>query len=499
MVKKIIERPPRIFVKKGKLYIRIGKKKYLIKNQEEYTKRELIDIILKELVVRRKRRIRGALTAREKKLDKSDMKTFEEFEKLNRGQSKYLKLPDGYVQKAKGEQTFFNALVRAFSTLPGDVNIESRKVVEEKKVVPAITPGPVKAITTGPSSVSSLLTSATPPASTKPPTPVSTPGSVSVVIPSAPPPPLEVEPPKKKVVLRKDVEDKLDKYIKKIKFRKKEGGGAYSMFRSLVPNEERENYKTKKIDVFKEFIYKTYENDYGLLSKDLDTGRFLTYLPLYSDPPDVEEFLRTTEEEKHTTEEEKRTPEEEEHEQATAQRELAQQALLDQTASGKFYRGKGLTTQEIDKMMEPFGDAYLGTFPSDFLKFIKIDKLPKKFGFVMNLDNSKKKGSHWVSVFIDLEDDLSIEYYDSFSREPSNMFLKQLKKLIDKLDVNVYLKMKINRIVEQNVKTSNCGWFAMKFLSSRFIGKPFREVTKYDDSVKGEENIDKLKTKFGYI
>ena len=85
------------------------------------------------------------------------------------------------------------------------------------------------------------------------------------------------------------------------------------------------------------------------------------------------------------------------------------------------------------------------------------------------------------------------------SQEPSKDFLKQIKKLIDRLNVNVYLKFKINRIQEQKTSTANCGWFAMKFIIDRKNGIPFKECTKYNESVKGEKEIEEFKTKFSYI
>ncbi|MDB2405025.1 hypothetical protein N9W07_00630, partial [Alphaproteobacteria bacterium] len=105
-------------------------------------KRELLDIILKELVVRKKRRKRGRVTKKEKKDTEADQKVFDEFEKLNRNQS-ILKLPGGVTQKSKGEQSLFNlfnsrgaagALTRAAYTLPTtDVNLELRAQMEKKR------------------------------------------------------------------------------------------------------------------------------------------------------------------------------------------------------------------------------------------------------------------------------------------------------------------------------------------------------------------------------
>jgi len=177
---------------------------------------------------------------------------------------------------------------------------------------------------------------------------------------------------------------------------------------------------------------------------------------------------------------------------------------VDQTAAGVVVRtlanqkrDQPLSTDEIDNMMRGVR-GYIGTFPADFMKFLP-KRLPKVFSFIMNTDPSSKPGKHWVAVRVDTRDENAVEYYDSFAEQASKRFMKQLKKLVDKLDVPVYLKLKINRIKEQNTSTNNCGWFAMSFIINRGLGQPFRECTGYDDSQNGEQNIDSLKNKFGYV
>ncbi len=460
-MKKFIDRPARLFVKKGKLFVLLKGKKYLIKNSEDYSKRELLDIILKELIIRRDMRRRGKITPREKKLDKADLKTFEEFEKLNRNQSKNLRLPP--LSYNQGPQSFFNALTRAFANLPSDVNREVRAV---KKEIIKSEPPPLEKVKSSPKHPSLSLPSSPPPiGSSSPvspilplPSPIDPPPGPSSTVPdpSSIPPPLEEE---KAQILRSDVDKSIQEFIKKNKFKR-----VKDVFKNLLSTEDELKYKPKSMNDLIDFIYEKYNDDHYQIYKDLTDGTFGEYLPSQND--DDEKL------------------------------QLAQTVLADQLAEGKYYRGKGLRTDEIDKMMKPYRQ-YIGTLPADFIHHIDIKKLPTQFGFVMNLDSSNKPGSHWVGVFIDLKD--SVEYYDSFAREPSKSFLKQIKILLDKLKPNVYLKLKINRIKEQNVKSSNCGFFAMRFLTHRFDGKPFREVTRYDDSVKGERDIKRLKQKFGYI
>jgi hypothetical protein len=67
----------------------------------------------------------------------------------------------------------------------------------------------------------------------------------------------------------------------------------------------------------------------------------------------------------------------------------------------------------------------------------------------------------------------------------------------DKLHAQTYLKFKENKIAVQDADSSNCGYFAAKFLIDRFRGVPFKEVTGYDDSVKGEKDIEAFKKRLG--
>ena len=73
--------------------------------------------------------------------------------------------------------------------------------------------------------------------------------------------------------------------------------------------------------------------------------------------------------------------------------------------------------------------------------------------------------------------------------------MKDLKKFVDKINHNVYLKFKINKIKQQSAKSDNCGIFAMKFLIDKFNGKPFKFCTGFSDIVNSEKKAEKLKKK----
>lgn len=191
-------------------------------------------------------------------------------------------------------------------------------------------------------------------------------------------------------------------------------------------------------------------------------------------------------------------PGEEEEEEEEVERAIEALSTIEQDADGAYYTGDGLSTSEIDGFMNSMGmNNYIGTYPADFLKYLPAN-LPKEFGFIMNLDKSSKPGSHWIAVYIDTLHNNSIEYYDSFGREPTKDFMKQIKKLIDRIEPNTYLKMKINRIQDQNVNSSNCGFFCMRWILDKATGRNFKESTRFNPN--GEEEISLWKNKmFSYI
>ena len=162
-----------------------------------------------------------------------------------------------------------------------------------------------------------------------------------------------------------------------------------------------------------------------------------------------------------------------------------------------------LSNIQIDKIMKPYGDKYLGCCSSDT---IEKDILPKvkpqsKGCFVVNTDKERGPGEHWCSVFFDATPNgsHSIEFFDSYGDDPDKPIDKGIQEVAHKLNCQNYLKYKINSVCWQGNKTgtkkesSNCGYFAVKFLIDRLRGKSFQESTCYDASKVGEKNIEHFK------
>ena len=106
---------------------------------------------------------------------------------------------------------------------------------------------------------------------------------------------------------------------------------------------------------------------------------------------------------------------------------------------------------------------FLGAVPYDFeditmlgLKNINFKELENnnktKLGLVINLDEHYKRGSHWVSLYCDLQK-YQIYFFDSVGNQPP----KRIKQFINKI-IKYYtwegelLKLHRNRVCIKNIK-----------------------------------------------
>jgi len=160
-----------------------------------------------------------------------------------------------------------------------------------------------------------------------------------------------------------------------------------------------------------------------------------------------------------------------------------------------------LTNTEIDKIMAKYRD-YHGTFPKDhFYKVISEIKPQTRGGAILNLDDSSKPGSHWVGVFYDgrPQGSHSVEYFDSFGRQPPSDIMSDLKRIPKKLEAGQHLKLKVNGVGKQHPDTVSCGYHAINYLLNRFRGKPFKSATGYNSIQKNEEKMEQMKKKFDFM
>mgnify|MGYP005645787331 CR=1 FL=1 len=183
--------------------------------------------------------------------------------------------------------------------------------------------------------------------------------------------------------------------------------------------------------------------------------------------------------------------------------------------AGKF---EWLSTNHINDVMEQYEKKYtdfkfLGAVPMDFnkLPFLGIKDLDftkeyesgiKKIGIVFNLDEHWQSGSHWVSLYADLDKNI-INYFDSYGERPESRVRDLVKKIskwcynkefcndtCSELDCSdSYMKVnkknkKENKInVDYNhsrhqYKNSECGVYSLNFILRQLNGESFDHITK---------------------
>jgi len=169
----------------------------------------------------------------------------------------------------------------------------------------------------------------------------------------------------------------------------------------------------------------------------------------------------------------------------------------EQQANGLHDGKNGLYNTDIEEIIKLVGkdnkrlkQSWKGVYSideiDDLTKAIKKDD--RYISFILNLDPSDQPGSHWVACWIDVYKRREICYYDSFGHIYPPRFLKDISLVIDKLKPTYYLMLKYNKIKYQSVSSSNCGWFAVKFLFDMANKAEFKDCTGYTTMVEKSEN-----------
>lgn len=153
--------------------------------------------------------------------------------------------------------------------------------------------------------------------------------------------------------------------------------------------------------------------------------------------------------------------------------------------------GKRLPALYSDEIEDFFKDEKEYPYFGGVISADEIHLLPKKLplGFIMNLDNSNQKGSHWVAVYISND---SIEYFDPFGKPPSDNFKAGIQKFLRNLNVPIMFKFKINRVQRQHGNSFKCGYHSMRFLDDRFSGIPFDKASGFENVKNGDNEKDGL-------
>lgn len=161
-----------------------------------------------------------------------------------------------------------------------------------------------------------------------------------------------------------------------------------------------------------------------------------------------------------------------------------------------------LFNTQIEEMMQGKGD-FLGVYSVDQFKKVPKQKDEWKFSIIANTMPSTTLMGHWVAIKVGEAGDgkPTVEYYDPLAEPPKPDMMRAIRRLVKRMGVPTPLQFKVNKIQDQSTTSANCGWFAMKFLTDRYEGKPFREASSFN-AVVGEKNIKEYKKhykKFGRL
>ena len=110
-------------------------------------------------------------------------------------------------------------------------------------------------------------------------------------------------------------------------------------------------------------------------------------------------------------------------------------------------------------------ECFKGVLPLDKLRSMKINQKP--FAIIINLDYSNEPGSHWVTLFIDENNEGY--YFDSFG------FPNFSNEMLYFLRNNKINKINFNKYFIQSKNSDNCGAYCVLFVKMLCNGYSMRE------------------------
>lgn len=134
-----------------------------------------------------------------------------------------------------------------------------------------------------------------------------------------------------------------------------------------------------------------------------------------------------------------------------------------------------------------------------------LDKKKTKIGIVFNLDKHNQGGSHWISLFLDLDDK-----YLFFLDSAGEKMPKEVKALVDRiveqgktLNEPIDIKVYENHPTEHQMGNTECGvyslFFIISMLTNEVEGKPFSSLDEKIKFFKEKKIPDKYVEKYRKI
>jgi hypothetical protein len=145
----------------------------------------------------------------------------------------------------------------------------------------------------------------------------------------------------------------------------------------------------------------------------------------------------------------------------------------------KDFKFMGPTTMDFDTRLKEKGNKCVEEEICNFDLKHDIKKGFKKFGCVVNLDKHWQGGSHWVSLFVDIEHQI-IFYFDSAGTDRTPKEIIDLVNRITEqgkhLDYPVDFKFYTNGKLHHQTGNTECGMYSIFFIITMLTGKtPFHK------------------------
>ena len=118
----------------------------------------------------------------------------------------------------------------------------------------------------------------------------------------------------------------------------------------------------------------------------------------------------------------------------------------------------------------------------------------KRIGFIFNTDPHYKSGSHWISLFLDL-DKKKIFFFDSNGNAEPNEIKQLIKKITQQCEeLNIKLKHDSNVGFRHQTKNTECGMYCLYFIINILDKKTGFKY--YKTNVIHDNSMIKLRNKY---
>ena len=178
-----------------------------------------------------------------------------------------------------------------------------------------------------------------------------------------------------------------------------------------------------------------------------------------------------------------------------------------------------LSSIDIDNVLVQYIDEYfdfLGVFPINFAdrigsgcvsdKICNTDRMmdtlikmgKRSFGVVFNLDRYDQRGSHWVSMYCNIDPAsklYGIHYYDSMAVAPRfqfTSFMNNVQQYVNNLRHTREFQKKIN-VIKKQFKKTECGMYSMLFLISCHEKQKHVDFDSICKSMKDDDDVANIR------